>query len=324
MSGANGRPREGGHVAEMQRRRLLLAFTEVLAESGLEDAGVGRVCKRAGVSRRTFYDLFEDREACFLGVIDSALERISRDVLSVYVQSGRPQEARGWRERTRRALTALLGLFDEDPALARVCLVETLKAGPAVCERRREVLDILADAVDEGRTEAKRSTESPPLTAQSTVGGVLSVLHARVSAGDPRPLIDLLNPLMSMIVHPYLGPAAAERELDHPVPPPKPARDSHTPKLGSDPFRDLPIRLTFRTARVLAAIGTQPGASNRQIADTAGVTDQGQISRLLNRLEGFALIANHGHGHAKGEPNAWTLTERGQGIIQAIGEDGHS
>jgi AcrR family transcriptional regulator len=307
--------REGAHVAEMQRRRLLLAFTEVVAESGLEDAGVGRVCKRAGVSRRTFYDLFEDREACFLAVLDNAMERISRYVLPAYMQKAR------WRERVRSALAALLDLFQEDPPLARVCLVETLKAGPAVSEFRRRVLDVLASAIDEGRQEAKVSAEPPPLTAQSTVGGAVSVLHARILEGDPAPLTDLLNPLMSMIVHPYLGAAAARRELEHDVPPPKPASNGRAPKPPSDPFRDLPIRLTFRTARVLAAIGSQPGASNRQIADAAGVIDQGQISRLLNRLEGFDLIQNNGQGHTKGEPNAWTLTPRGQGITQAIGQD---
>ncbi len=312
--------REGGHVGEMQRRRLLLAFTEVLAENGLEGAGVGRVCKRAGVSRRTFYDLFDDREACFTAVLDNAVQRISPLVLAVYEQKDRVQGVGRWRERTRDALAVLLEFFDEDPALARVLLVETLKAGPVVLEQRRCVLDALASAAEEGRSEAKAVDGPPPLTAQSTVGGIVSVLHARILEEDPAPLTDLLNPLMSMIVHPYLGPVAARRELDHPLPPPKPKSNGHVPKPPSDPFRDLPIRLTFRTARVLAVIGSQPGASNRQIADAAGVSDQGQISRLLNRLEGFALIENHGQGHTKGEANAWTLTPQGQAITHAIGD----
>jgi AcrR family transcriptional regulator len=312
---ARSSAREGAHVVEMQRRRLLLAFTEVLAEDGLEDARVGRVCARAGVSRRTFYDLFDDREACFLAAFDRAVERISQRVLLA-----RAQESR-WTKRIRGALTTLLDLFDEEPALARVCVIETLKAGPAVSERRQRMLDVLASAVDEGRTESKAGAEPPALTAQSIVGGAISVLHARVLEDDARPLIELLNPLMSMIVHPYLGPAAARRELDHRVSPPRLGHNAHTAKHASDPFRDLPIRLTFRTARVLTAIGSQPGASNRQIADAAGITDQGQISRLLNRLEGFELIANHGQGHTKGEPNAWTLTTRGHGILRAIGTD---
>ena len=307
--------REGGHVAEMQRRRLLFAFTEVLAEEGLEEVGVVRVCKRAGVSRRTFYDLFDDREACFVAVLDAAVERIAQCVVPVYEQEGR------WRERVRGALAVLLELFDEDPALACVCLVETLKAGPSVSEWRRQVLDVLAAAVDEGRSESEEGTGPPPLAGQSTVGGAVSVLHARVLEENQRPLQDLLNPLMSMIVHPYLGPAAARRELKRPAPPLGSGPNAHPSKSARDPFRDLPIRLTFRTVRVLAAIGAQPGASNRQVADTAGVSDQGQISRLLSRLEGFELIENRSHGHTKGEPNAWTLTPRGQGVLRVVGAD---
>ncbi|MFZ1153664.1 MAG: TetR family transcriptional regulator [Solirubrobacteraceae bacterium] len=304
--------REGGHVAEMQRRRLLLAFAEVLAESGLEDTGVGRVCKRAGVSRRTFYDLFEDREACFVAVVDVTTERISQSALPVYTGNGR------WRERVRAALSVLLGFLQEEPVLARVCLIETLKAGPAVAERRRRVLDALAAAVDGGRSESKTGAEPPPLTGQSTVGGAVSVIHAHVLEGHPGPLMDLLNPLMSMIVHPYLGPAAARRELSRDVPQASPVHNDHIPKRARDPFKDLPIRITFRTARVLAVIAVQPGASNRQIGDIAGVSDQGQISKLLSRLAGYGLIENQGEGHIKGEPNAWTLTELGQAIQETI------
>ena len=328
----NARDREGGHVSEMQRRRLLLAFVEVLAECGLEDASIGRVCARARVSRRTFYDLFCDREACFLAVVNSAVERISQGVLSAYAEEDRtlkrtaPEahtrrthgKQASWRKRVRGALAALLELLDEDPALARVLLVETLKAGPVVLERRRRVFDELAATVEEGRVESKQGAGPPPLTGQSTVGGVISVLHARLLENDPTSLSELLNPLMSMIVHPYLGPAAARRELNRPIPLAKPARDARAPKPAHDPFKDLPIRITFRTARVLAAIGAQPGASNRQIADAAGVTDQGQMSKLLNRLQGLGLIENYGHGQAKGEPNAWTLTQRGEAVHAAI------
>jgi AcrR family transcriptional regulator len=316
----------------MQRRRLLLAFAEVLAEHGLEDAGVGRVCKRAGVSRRTFYDLFDDREACFVAVLDAAIERLSQSVLPAYAHEGR------WRERVRGALAALLAFFDGEPALARACLIETLKAGPAVIERRRRVLDALTVAVDEGRSESKDGAGPPPLTAQSTVGGAVSVIYARVLACPPpamggprtshrgrqagedslRPLGDLLNPLMSMIVHPYLGSAAARRELDRPVPQTAHASNGDAPRCVQDPFKDLPIRITFRTARVLATIAAQTDASNREIGDAAGVADQGQISKLLRRLAGYGLIENHGEGHTKGEPNAWRLTERGHAIQRAI------
>ncbi len=68
----------------------------------------------------------------------------------------------------------------------------------------------------------------------------------------------------------------------------------------------------------VTAVGAQPGASNRAIADAAGVEDQGQISKLLRRLESLGLIQNTGRGHSKGEPNVWTLTPRGSEVEQAI------
>jgi hypothetical protein len=54
------------------------------------------------------------------------------------------------------------------------------------------------------------------------------------------------------------------------------------------------------------------------VADRAGVHDQGQISKLLARLDHLGLIENTGHGHAKGEANAWGLTPRGQNVEEAI------
>jgi AcrR family transcriptional regulator len=305
--------REGGNVMEMQRRRLLLAIGEVVSEDGLEAASVGRVCKRAGMSRRTFYELFEDREACLQAAFELAIERIAESVVHAY------RGERRWRRRVRAALRAMLECFDLDPGLARLCLVETLKAGPEALEYRRRVLDVLSHAIDDARREAKNGAGLAPLTAESTVGGVLAVLHARVLTHDPRPLMELLNPLMSMIVHPYLGPVAAKRELGMPVAESNGRIDERTVNAGADPFRDLPIRFTYRTARVLATIAAEPGINNRQVGDAAGVHDQGQMSKLLRRLQRNGLIANQDEQPSKGEPNAWTLTERGKAVHNAIG-----
>jgi AcrR family transcriptional regulator len=309
--------REGGHVLEMQRRRLLLAYTEVLAEHGLQGASVDRICKRAGVSRRTFYDLFLDREGCFVAALELAIERVAARVVPPYTSNGR------WHERVRGALTALLELFDEEPPLARLCVVEALKAGPAMLERRRVALDTLAGAVEEGHSPKGSSVKgkgaSPTtLTAEGIVGGVVSVIHTRLVERDARPLVTLVNPLMSMIVHPYMGSAAAARELARSTPPLTHKRNGHVPARVQDPFKDLPIRITFRTARVLTAIAAQPDTSNREIGDIAGVGDQGQISKLLRRLERCGLINNGGEGHPKGERNAWTLTELGEAIRHTI------
>jgi DNA-binding MarR family transcriptional regulator len=182
----------------------------------------------------------------------------------------------------------------------------------------------------------------PPLTADGVIGGALSVIHGRLLAsphsgvarqafvgvssgrddrrmsGVGEALVGLVNPLMSMIVHPYLGPVAAARELARSVPNSSSAGKADLAKRVEDPFKDLPIRFTFRTARVLTVVGAKPGASNRAIGDAAGIGDQGQISKLLRRLERSGLIDNSGEGHPKGEPNAWTLTERGEAVQRTI------
>ncbi len=126
-------------------------------------------------------------------------------------------------------------------------------------------------------------------------------------------MIALLGPLMGLIVLPYQGRAVAEREAARPAP----RRRRATPPLV-DPLRDLEMRLTYRTVRVLVAIASTEGASNRVVSDTAGVADQGQISKLLARLEHLGLIENMGEGHAKGEPNAWQLTPRGVEVERTI------
>lgn len=326
QAGAEESLRQGGHVAEMQKRRLLLACGEVAAEHGLEAATVGRVCERAAVSRRTFYELFSDREACLLAAFEQAIQRLAQRVAPAYQGKGR------WRERVRSALTLLVEGLDADSDSARLCIVEAPRAGRELLERRRRLLDTLAAAIDEGQGEARAGTKPPPLTAQGVVGGVLSVIHARLVGASTPPLaadsriangtargagsalVDLVNPLMAMIVHPYLGLAAAQKELEHPAPP----APSALPRSGADPFKGLPIRFTYRTARVLSTIASEPGASNRHIADTSGILDEGQMSRLLRRLDSCGLIENRGEGHARGEPNAWALTERGHAIHAAI------
>jgi DNA-binding MarR family transcriptional regulator len=82
----------------------------------------------------------------------------------------------------------------------------------------------------------------------------------------------------------------------------------------TDPLAGLQMRLTYRTARVLEAVAAQPGASNRQVADHAGIQDQGQVSKLLARLERLGLLVNRGQG----EPNAWSLTAAGMAVTHSI------
>jgi len=303
----DGLPRE--HVTEIQRVRILTAMAEVASTRGAGAASVAHIVAQAGVSRRTFYDLFEDREDCFLATFDEALAQAAVTVLPAYESHTR------WRGRIRAALLAVLVFFDEQPALARLCVVEALAAGPRALERRAEVVEMLVGAVDEGRAERlARAPEPPPLAAEGAVGAVLAVIHRRLVAGGPEPLSGLLGELMSAIVMPYLGGPAAQQELHKPAPQIKTKKKS----TYGDPLEGLDMRITYRTVRVLIEIGREPRASNREIASAAGIADQGQVSKLLTRLEHLGLVRNDGVGHAKGAPNAWLLTPRGREVERAI------
>ena len=94
-------------------------------------------------------------------------------------------------------------------------------------------------------------------------------------------------------------------------------RRSRVASRTSDPLSGLNIRLTYRTVRVLMVIAEQPGASNREIAEGSGIVDQGQISKLLTRLERLKLIRNIGAGQERGAANAWQLTGRGAEVERA-------
>jgi len=308
---ASGHEHPDGHrqVSEIQRARILAAMVDVATERGAANATVAHIVARSGVSRRTFYELFSDREDCFLAAFDGAIARIASEVVPAYEHPG------PWRAKIRAALIALLEVLDDEPGMGRLVIVETLGAGPRALERRRRVLAQVITIVDEGRREGKRSDGPPPLTAEGVVGGVLAVLHGRLVEKNPGRLIELAGPLMSMIVLPYLGPAVARKELARPVPK-APARPR---PVNGDPLRDLEMRLTYRTVRVLMAVAANPGSSNRMVADGAGITDQGQISKLLARLKRLGLIENTGAG-SPGGPNAWALTERGREVHGAITE----
>ncbi len=279
------------------------------SERGAGKVSVAHVVERSGVSRRTFYEIFDDRESCFLAAFDEAVARAATVVIAAYEQRG------PWQARMRGALTALLELLDYDRDTGRLLIVESLAAGSKVLEHRERVLTRLVTAIDQGRNTNKTAAP-PPLTAEGVAGGMLSILHARLTTKSPASLIDLTGPLMGMIVLPYLGPTAARTEIEQPTPKPRPKPKPTT--IRRDPLRDLEMRLTYRTVRTLISVAEHPGSSNRQIGKNAGIPDQGQISKLLTRLHNLGLIQNTSPDTTRGEPNAWTLTTRGWEIHEAV------
>ena len=303
-----------GQVAELQRARLLTAMVQEVSERGAANVSVGHVVGRSGVSRRTFYEIFDDREDCFLAAFDEALQRVAAEVVSEYERS------ETWSAGMRSALTALLGCFEQDPALGRLLVVESLAAGPTALARRQSVIAQIMRAVERGSDGARAVVQDEgSLTAEGVVGAVLSVLYARLAQDDPVGLLELAGPLMGMIVLPYLGSAAARREIARPAP----RRVSNgRSAVRADPLQDLPMRLTYRTMRVLVSVAEHPGSSNRSLGERAGIGDQGQASKLLARLHKLGLVENQGGDPARGEPNAWVLTATGRQVYDSIADLG--
>jgi AcrR family transcriptional regulator len=294
-------------VEKLEHTRILKAMAEAVADGGLHSVTVAGVAARAGVSVVEFHERFADLEECFLAAFEWGVRHGRAQMAAVYA------DAATWADGIRAALAALLGVLDEEPALARLWLVYSLGGGPRVLRRRAEVMAALCELVDRGRLEGQARSEPPELTAEGTVGGVLAIVQTRLLAPDPEPLTELLGQLMSLIMLPYRGTTVARRELTRPSPrPPAAGRSGRATVTGAN------IRLTYRSARVLRAIAERPGASNREAADRAGIVDQGQISKLLRRLEGMGLIVNVGDVGLRGEPNSWTLTARGELVESSV------
>lgn len=327
---------------------MIAAVTELAYEQGARRATVSEIVRRAGISRRSFYEVFPNAEQCLLAALQDALARARLRVLAA--QEG---VRGGWRARTRVGLTALLAFFDDSPQAAYLLVVESLLACPEALLLRERVLCELVAAVRRAGADGGRGPRSPELVDEALVGAALAILHRRLlhdaqrrrghaapalvrrsrrdatghagAAGEPAPpvgrLIELTGPLMSMFVLPSLGAAAARRELEQPPISLRPPAGA--PGALEDALCSLGVRCTSRTILVLSAIGQLgrdgPGPSNRQVALAAGVSDQGQASKLLARLRRHGLIESSS-AHGRGLANAWRLTAKGEAVVRSLPE----
>jgi AcrR family transcriptional regulator/DNA-binding MarR family transcriptional regulator len=303
----------GRYVSDVQRGRLLSATFVLVEERGYEGVSARSVAERAGMSNRTFYECFSDREDCFLAAFNHAV-----DGLELELRAGWDSQL-GWTARVRGALAALLLALEGEPAVRRLVFVEALAAGPRVLARRARVLESLAGVIDQGRANASAPERLPGLVAEGVVGATFGVIHARLLELRPDPLIGLLGSLMATIVLPYRGSAAAAKELERPTPRlPLKRRDgdgfSQRP-LG--PASPVDYRLTIRTQMALAAVGGRPGLNNREVSEIIGLADQSQISRMMKRLQEQGLIENVQGHNTKRQVRAWRLTADGEAVIDA-------
>src|SRR5271154_2273188 len=291
-------------------------MAEVMAERGAgggTSVTVADEIERASVSSAAFHEVFADRDACLLAAFDLGVDRVRRRMVVCYDGELR------WLDAIKGGLAAFLRFLDDEPALGRLLVVYSISGGERVLRRRGEVLEALAAVIDRGRLEIGGGRQQPArIIGEGVVGAVLTIVQNRLLADERPAAIELFGSLVSIIVLPYLGPGVARRELTRPAPRIRSAGEVAPAGANRSFGHGRGLRLTDRTTLVLTAIADYPGASNREVADRAGIIDQGQISKLLSRLHERELIANIGEGRTRGAPNAWRLTERGEALMSGV------
>jgi AcrR family transcriptional regulator len=204
--GRHGLPREA--VADSQRERILAAMIEVVAARGYTDTRVVDVIGTAGVSRKTFYELFDSKEDCFLAAYDILLGRVLEEAEAAFaLRPGAP-----WPERIETGLRAVLGHLAAHPEEARFALVEVLSAGPKALARRDAALRQFTGFIETGRSES--TVDLPGSTAQTIAGGIAELLYSEVLHGAAARLPARLPELVFLIVLPFLGAERAVEERD--------------------------------------------------------------------------------------------------------------
>jgi AcrR family transcriptional regulator len=176
---------------------MIDAVAELSAEQGYEATKIADIVSRAGVARKTLYDNFDGKEDLFLSAFDLYLSEARKAVAEACDSTGG-----GWQQRIESGLAALLRFVAEQPAAARMCLVEATSATPAASVRYETAV---AGFVALLKQNAPPDGELPETIEESLVGGVAWILHQRIRAGEARQIAELLPELSRFVLSPYHG-----------------------------------------------------------------------------------------------------------------------
>jgi AcrR family transcriptional regulator len=195
--GPHGIPRPV--VSKIQRDRLMRAMAKTVAEYGYQETTVRRLLGRAGLSRRTYYELFEDKEDCYLAAYDEVVDHVLGLVVEAYEEGGSPEE------RIERGLRAFLEFCAEEPDIARMCIVEVLAAGPAARARRAETMERLSDLMSEALEELRGDKKLSKLAARGLIGGVHELIYGPIDRGETEDLPELAGQIVETQVAPLVA-----------------------------------------------------------------------------------------------------------------------
>jgi AcrR family transcriptional regulator len=186
-------------VLASQRGRLLDAMAQAVAEHGYGSTTIAHVVSRAGVSRKTFYDHFSDKNDCFLAMYDTGIGFLLQRVSDTIEGQEDPHS------RLVVGLQAVLSILSAEPAFCRAIIVEVHAAGPEALARRRAVVSVFADRyLDANRQARKNGSKIAELSvdkALAVVGGMLDLISTRVEADRTETLPELADELTSFAVH---------------------------------------------------------------------------------------------------------------------------
>jgi AcrR family transcriptional regulator len=200
-------------VARNQRQRILAAVAEAASTRGYARMSVEDVVRGAGVSRRTFYELFANKDQVFL----EAYDQVASLLLSAVRAANEGEE--GFANRVTAGFRTFLELLEASPAFARMCIVEVMAAGPEAVAKRTAVMGEFAKLIEENaRTQLDQPGSAPALHAQTIVAGAYEVVYRMIAAGETDRLSTLLPDLVESALLPYIGEeqaAARRRELAH-------------------------------------------------------------------------------------------------------------
>ena len=205
-AGRHGHSRE--YVRDNQRARLLEAIARSVGETSYAGTSVKDVVSRAGVSRKTFYEHFSDKEDCFLQAYDQVMDRITPACRKAFEGSA------DWPDQVAGCLRSLIDALVAEPAMARMAMVEALSVGPKAVDRYVEAIRSFVEFIEPGIEYSPHGDALTPGVAQSVAGAINFRLYLLVARGDIEGLKGIYDELLFFALLPFVGHADAAASVE--------------------------------------------------------------------------------------------------------------
>jgi len=187
---------------------MLLATAELVAERGYQKTTIELIAKTARVALVTFYEHFANKEECFLAAFDESVAAAA-EVFTELIDSEQP-----WVDQISTGLEVFLEMVAAEQARAKLCIVESQAASAAALARYHAMLESIAPKLREGRELNPRSERLPDGLEVAIAGGVMWLIHQRLTTDRVDDLKGLLPEMLQVTLMPYVGEAEAARAAE--------------------------------------------------------------------------------------------------------------